>query len=138
MKKRFLGLFIAIFSLLGILFASCSNQNEPPSRVYWGYPPYTGFREKSEPGYIGFPVRVRIDLEDGVIVAVDIDVRYQTPQWMLLDNLPYALEESVMANNSFEFSIDAFASVSTVRAARDAGRNALLDIPGVPQDIFDR
>jgi len=138
MKKKITAPLVVAFLLVCIMFAACITQREQLSRASaWGYPPYTGFIEKSEPGYVGFPVRVRIDLEHGVIVAVDIDVRYQTPEWMQLDNLPYALEESVLATNSFEFDIDAFASASTVRAARDAGRRALLDIPGVRQDIFD-
>ena len=133
-KKLF---FFAALASLCLLLAACIVQHElPPLGEPWGQPTFSGSREASEPGYRS-DVGVYIRLANGIIVDVAIDVSGESPLYMVLDNLPRALEERVLATNTFDFSPDAFSSASTVRAARDAGRRALLSIPGVPANAFD-
>jgi len=129
----------AAFALVCLALAACIIQHEvPPLRGAWGTAnSNTGSFTGSAIGYSGGEVGVYIRLAQGVIVEVRIDVSTQTPVYMRLDNLPQALESRVRETNTFDFSPDAFTSATTVRAARDAGRQALLQVPGVPPNYFD-
>jgi hypothetical protein len=138
MTKKLKVAIIAALALVCVIFTACIIQHElPPRAAPWGTPnSNTGDFEGSAPGYQS-DIEVTIRLVNGNIVEVEIDVSRETTIFMNMNNLPQALEERVLATNSFDFTPDAFSAPTTVRAARDAGRAALLSIPGVPPDYFE-
>ena len=106
----------------------------PPPSPPWGIPLFTGTSEGSAFGWAG-PVGVFITLENGFITEVDFDLSTETPAFV--SRIPAMLRPIIKQRNSFNFPDIITGATVTTRGIIEAGRQALLNIPGVTDDDID-
>jgi len=77
-------------------------------------------------------VLVRLYLTEGIIVDAYVDPSGESPTYWEL--FPVVARHRIIANNGMNFTLDGLGGATTARAIIQAGRNALLTIPGVTED----
>ena len=122
--KRFLLIGLLTVGTLSI-FLSCNRTGN--RKTPWGDPPFSGVVSGSATGY--YPdLRVTLTLENGIITGVDLDLSRETASFARGPG--QEAPELIKTMNST--NVDTIAGASeTSRGIREAGKEALLQIPGV-------
>jgi len=132
MRKKY-GVTLAALALVCLLFAACPTEHKfelDVREALWGIPPFSGYVDGEQFGYRS-TVTVRLYLDGGIIVDAVIDPsRESTGFW---EGLPAPARERIVASNSMNITLDGLGGPTTTRAVIQAGRNALLEIPGVTE-----
>jgi len=136
MKKKYSVIFAAL-ALGCLLFTACPTELRHESVAArgepWGVPPFTGDVRGEARGYnVRSPIIVRLYLVDGIIVDAFVDPSRESPGFW--EGFPAPTRARIIASNSMNISIDGLGGATTARAILQAGRNALLEIPGVTAD----
>ena len=135
--KKIRILIITVLVVMCVLFVACFIENEPPNydTVQGGYgePLYDGPPiEGTGQGHNG-PLKVTITLENGKIKDVELNIGGET--YSNTRRIPNVIPPIIIRTNSFNYASNIVSGATyTGRGIKEAGKNALLQIPGVTEE----
>jgi len=134
MKKKYAVIFAAL-ALGCLLFTACPTElrHEPVTArgEPWGEPPFTGSAEGRAIGFQSLVI-VTLHLNEGIIYDAVVDPARESQGWW--EGFPAPARARIIASNGMNITLDGLSTgTTTARAIIQAGRNALLEIPGVTE-----